>query len=148
MKANLIRISLIALVSAIGSTGVFAHENYSEGGSSLWVTQNSGETGNQAIQRTAMLVKVADYGQAVKRGDFGQVASSAGRTLKIDAATKGINAAHRESIRIENDKGQSFVWRFDTYGPIAFPLKAIAPAGFDAGSTWVYVNHPSDHIGS
>ena len=147
MKANLIRISLIALVSAIGSTGALAHESYSEGGSSLWVTQNSGETGNQAMQRTAMLVKVADYGEAVKRGDFGQLGTSPGRTLIMKATTRGINAMHLETVKIENDRGQSFVWFFDTYGSIAFPLKVIAPKAFDAGDTWVYVNHPYDHSG-
>jgi hypothetical protein len=173
MKAYLIRVSLIAAVASIGSTGVFAQElnlgeygnsptkqaatpskvtaaspaSYSTAAGARSVTLNFGEFGNSPVPWATTPSMVASAGAAAKGREFGQAASTFGRTLKFEASAKGINALHGETVRIENDKGQSFVWRLDTYGPVAFPLKAIAPKGFDAGSTWVYVDHPFDHIG-
>jgi len=69
------------------------------------------------------------------------------KTVKINASTKYFNAEHFETLKIENDKGQSFVWKFDTVGEVVFRLKTIAPAGFAAGETRVYVRHPTTHIG-
>ena len=73
--------------------------------------------------------------------------TSNGRVVKITASTKYVNAEHFETLTIENDKGQRFIWQFDTqYAPTGFPLRRIAPPGFESGSTWVYVNHPARHV--
>lgn len=65
------------------------------------------------------------------------------RTVKINASTKYVNAAHREILIIENHKGQSFAWQFDTLAaPTGFPLRRIAPPEFELGNTWVYIHHP------
>jgi hypothetical protein len=62
------------------------------------------------------------------------------RVTKIDASTKFIKVDHLETLTIQNQKGQSFAWRFDTlHVPTGFPLRSIAPLTFDAGDTWVYV---------
>ena len=75
-----------------------------------------------------------------------QVQSRPEATIKIGSATKDIYVDHFATARIENDKGQSFTWRFDsTMAVSSFPLKAIAPSGFDAGNTVVIVNHPASH---
>lgn len=37
MKRNIIGLTLIALLSGIGSTAALAHEDYSEGGSLHWI---------------------------------------------------------------------------------------------------------------
>ncbi len=66
--------------------------------------------------------------------------TTAATIVKIVAATSFIKAGHLETLTIQNEKGQSFAWRFDTlYAPTGFPLKSIAPAEFEAGDTWVYV---------
>ncbi len=79
------------------------------------------------------------YKAAEARGDVD-------RTVKINASTKYVNAEHLQTLKIENDKGQSFTWKADA-GGVVFPLKAIAPAGFEAGEATVYVRHPTEHIG-
>ena len=73
-------------------------------------------------------------------------ATAAEGVVTINAATKYINAEHGEVLVINNDKGQSFTWKADTLGEAAIPLKAIAPTGFAAGETRVYVRHPMAHI--
>ena len=92
----------------------------------------------------------ADWSAAMRRGDLGSPsqATAAERTVRIDAATQYVNAEHFGTLKIENDKGQSFVWKFDTLGEVGFPLSVIAPKGFAAGETRVYVRHPSAHLGS
>ena len=56
-----------------------------------------------------------------------------------------MNAEHFATLKIENDKGQSFVWKFDTWGELGFPLSVIAPKDFAAGATRVYIRHPAAH---
>lgn len=75
-----------------------------------------------------------------------RAASVRADVVKINAATKYVNAEHLSKVKIVNDKGQSFTWMFDA-GDVVFPLKAIAPAGFEAGDTTVYVRHPTTHLG-
>ena len=96
----------------------------------------------------AGVASAADHSQHVKAGLFGS--PSQGKpdiTLKISGTTKFINVPHFATARIENGKGQSFVWLFD--GPMAgssFPLKTITPSSFDAGITYVNVTHPQSHL--
>jgi hypothetical protein len=74
------------------------------------------------------------------------VHTRAGRTVRIDLSTKYVNAMHLEFLTIENHRGQSFAWHFDTLtAPTGFPLRRIAPVGFEAGNTWVYIDHPTRH---
>jgi len=90
----------------------------------------------------------ADNTWLLKQGFFGsQVQSRPDATLKISSTTGTIYVDHFATSKIENEKGQSFVWRFDSdMGMSAFPLKTIAPSGFDAGNTWVAILHPTEHI--
>ena len=75
------------------------------------------------------------------------VKESKGRLAKITPSTKYLNAEHFETLTIENQKGQRFSWQFDTrYAPTGFLLRRIAPAGFESGDTWVYINHPPRHV--
>ena len=101
-----------------------------------------------ALAAAAPSATAADWGSALRRGDLGSPsqATAAERTVKIDASTKYVNAEHFGTLKIENDKGQSFVWQFDTLGEVGFPLSVIAPKGFAAGETRVYVRHPLAHI--
>ena len=89
----------------------------------------------------------ADYSPLVKQGFFGtSVQSRPDATIKLSSTTGNIYVDHYATAKIENDKGQSFSWRFDgTMAMSAFPLNTIAPSGFDAGNTWVSVNHPTEH---
>lgn len=103
-----------------------------------------------------MLVLAALFGGAVftsgPRADhevarhYGTPASEAtARIVKIDAETRFIRAGQLETLTIQNGKGQSFAWQFDTlHAPTGFPLKSIAPPDFDAGDTWVYVGPKAD----
>lgn len=75
------------------------------------------------------------------------VETSAGRIVRINGSTRYINVEHFEILTIRDEKGQSFTWQFDTFYPQAhFPLKRIAPAGFQSGNVWIYVERrrPSD----
>ncbi len=74
--------------------------------------------------------------------------STAPATIRISASTRDINVEHLQRVRIENDKGQSFVWQADTLalGEDHFPLQSVAPNGFDAGQTMVFLTHPHEHM--
>lgn len=88
----------------------------------------------------------ADYATAAKRGDLGSPSrASPERTAKL-TGQKYVDVQHFETVRFMNEKGQSFTWKFDTLMEIGFPLKVIAPAGFEAGETRVYVRHPEAHL--
>lgn len=68
-------------------------------------------------------------------------------TIKVGSASRNVYVDHLATARIENDKGQSFTWQFDSAMSISrFPLKAIAPSGFDAGNTQVTILHPALHL--
>ncbi len=101
-----------------------------------------------ALAAAAPVATAADWSAAMRRGDLGSPsqASAAERTVRIDASTKYVNAEHFGTVKIENEKGQSFVWKFDTLGEVGFPLSVIAPKGFAAGETRVYVRHPAAHL--
>jgi hypothetical protein len=89
----------------------------------------------------------ADQSALVKQGFFGSPAKSKpDTTVKISGTTKYFTVNHFATAKIENDKGQSFIWQFDSAMEMSnFPLKTIAPGGFDAGSTLVSVIHPALH---
>jgi hypothetical protein len=89
----------------------------------------------------------ADHSALVKQGFYGtQAQGRPDSTVRISSETKFITVPHLTTAKIENDRGQNFVWQFDTAMAMSsFPLKTIAPSGFDAGSTWVSVTHPQSH---
>ena len=68
------------------------------------------------------------------------------KMIKVDASIQSVTVEHLGTVKIVNDKGQSFVWTCDAPGEHIVPLKAIAPAGFEAGNTTIYVRHPAAHI--
>src|SRR3972149_6230446 len=84
-----------------------------------------------ALAAAAPTATAADWGSAMRPGDFGTAsqATAAERTVRIDASTQYVNAEHFGTLKIENDKGQSFVWRFDSLGEFAFPPRGFAPKG-------------------
>lgn len=85
---------------------------------------------------------VALTGQQNQRRAANSLAGQQGeRAVKVTAATKYLNIEDREIVKIENDKGQSFIWTADT-GEANFPLQTIAPKGFVAGPTRVFVSDP------
>ncbi|MBI4291878.1 MAG: hypothetical protein HY661_10400 [Betaproteobacteria bacterium] len=90
----------------------------------------------------------ADNSWLFQKGFFGTPSQGKPEvTIKVSGATGNIWVDHFATAKIENDKGANFLWRFDgTTGVSNFPLKTIAPRGFDAGSTQVIVMHPSQHL--
>jgi hypothetical protein len=104
-----------------------------------------------ALAAAAPSATAADWGAAVSRGDLGSPpgpppqAKETVRTVKITASTNYVDVEHMGTVKFENAKGQSFVWKFDTWGELGFPLSAIAPKDFAAGPTRVYVRHPPAH---
>ena len=89
----------------------------------------------------------ADWGSAMRRVDLGSPSQAAAqKAVKITAATQYITVEHFQTVKFENDKGQSFVWRFDSFGEYGFPLSVIAPKDFAAGETRVYIRHPAAHV--
>src|SRR3990172_4690026 len=92
----------------------------------------------------------ADNTWLLKQGFFGsQVQSRPDATIKIGNTTEDIHVDHFATVKFENNKGRSFVWRFDSTLEMSnFPLKTIAPSGFDAGNARVIVWHPSEHLGN
>lgn len=89
----------------------------------------------------------ADHSALVRQGFYGdQVQVRPDTTLRINGATEFVSVPHFATAKFENDKGQSFVWRFDSAMAMSsFPLKTIAPGSFDAGSTYVNIVHPDSH---
>ena len=96
----------------------------------------------------ARVTLAADYSAAMRRGKLGSPsrATYAQKTVKINASTQTVDVEHFGALIIENDRGQSFVWTFDTINAVSFPLKVIAPKDFAAGETRVYIHHPAAHI--
>ena len=94
------------------------------------------------------VASAADTAGLMKLGFFGSATQGKPDvTLKITSTTKFINVAHLATAKIENGKGQSFVWAFDgSLSGTSFPLKTIAPSSFDAGITYVSVTHPQSHM--
>jgi hypothetical protein len=90
----------------------------------------------------------ADRSGSVSLGLLGtQAQSRPDSTIKVGSTTGAVYVEHLKTARIENDKGQSFTWQFDSPMSIStFPLKAIAPSGFDAGNTQVTILHPAIHL--
>src|SRR6266540_650099 len=72
------------------------------------------------------------------------VEQRASRTIALDTKQKWVTVQHLESVKLIDARGQSFVWQAGA--PASFPLKAIAPAGFDSANVWVAVMHPKDHV--
>ena len=101
-----------------------------------------------ALATAAPSATAADWGSAMRRGDLGTAsqATSAERTVRIDASTQYVNAEHFGTVKFENDKGQSFVWRFDSIGEQNFPLSVISPPGFAGEGARVYVRHAAAHL--
>lgn len=85
-----------------------------------------------------------DYAVLMKRGDLGTLSQpvAAQRVLQVGGVQRYLNVDHNETIKLEDGKGQSFTWRFDTLGERNFPLQVIAPRGFEAGRVVVYVSNP------
>jgi len=83
----------------------------------------------------------------LKQGFYGsQTKSKSDTKVKISGTTKYITVNHEATVKIENDKGQSFVWQFNSAMEMSnFPLRRIAPSGFDSGNTLVSVIHPAHH---
>jgi hypothetical protein len=64
-----------------------------------------------------------------------------GRMVRIDESTRHISVEHLEVVTITNAQGRTFAWKFDTgHVPTGFPLRRVAPPGFDAGLVWVYID--------
>jgi hypothetical protein len=72
--------------------------------------------------------------------------SAAMKTVRVEPSTRYINVSHFDQVRLVDQKGQSFTWKFDTLDEMKFPLTAIAPSGFDAARAVVYVRHPQSHV--
>ncbi|MBI4754320.1 MAG: CzcE family metal-binding protein [Betaproteobacteria bacterium] len=111
----------------------FPREEYSEAGTLYWLERVASTPGSQA-----------GAVQAGKLGSLVEAANYSGPTVRIGTATRNINAEHDGTMKIENDRGQSFVWQFDTRSsPTSFALSDIAPKGFEAGKVRVFVGHSS-----
>ena len=103
--------------------------------SSSW-TRSMQAQGQRVVDQTAVA-----RGSLVAQGTEQKLAS---RTITLDAKDKWITVRHLDSVKFLDVGGKSFVWQFGA--PAAFPLKAIAPVGFDSGDVWVAVVHPKDHV--
>ncbi|MBI4292381.1 MAG: CzcE family metal-binding protein [Betaproteobacteria bacterium] len=90
----------------------------------------------------------ADNSSLLNKGFFGSPAQAKpDTTIKLSKATGSIYVDHFATARFENDKGETFVWRFDSAMEMSnFPLNIIAPRGFDAGKTRAIVIHPNGHF--
>ncbi len=129
MKTKLTTLTLIALLSAAGTTTALAHEDYSEGASLHWLSHLA-----QASQPTANANSPLGYA----------VTGQVGRVVTIDSGTKYLNVTRGETVQI-NVAGKSVTWVFDTLGTPSFTLDKIIPG---AGNVTVYVDrNPSEQGG-
>jgi len=83
----------------------------------------------------------------LEKGFYGSpVQSKPDTTVTINSTTEDIRLEHFATVKFEDAKGQSFVWRFDSAMEMSnFLLKTIAPAGFGAGNARVIIWHPTEH---
>lgn len=128
MKSNIAQFVLAVAALGFAATGTsYAHEDYSEGASTHWLSHlsESQPTANQ----------LAPYGYPTS--------STAARVVTIDSSTKYLNVTRLETIQI-NAGGKSITWMFDTLGTASFPLAKIIPG--TEGVT-VYVTENPAYIG-
>lgn len=130
MKTKLTTLTLIALLSAAGTTTALAHEEYSEAGTAHWLSHVS-ESRNQPTAN-----QLAPYGYASS--------SPAARVVNVDSSTRHINITRLEAVKI-NVGGKSVTWMFDTLGTAPFPLAKIIPG---AEGVTVYVAENPAYQGS
>lgn len=127
MKTKLAKLALIVALST--TTTVYAHEDYSEGGSLHWISHatesRSEPTANQ----------LARYGYT----SSGAVA----RVVIVDSSTKYLNVTRLETVQIKVG-GKDVTWMFDTLGTAPFPLSKIIPG---AEGVTVYVVENPAYIG-
>ena len=92
----------------------------------------------------ALAIDQPDFSKMVQKGDLGTLSQNMAeqRTILVRGSTKYINVNRDETVKIENQKGQSFVWKFDTLGEKNFPLHIIAPRDFESLQTRVFVSNP------
>ena len=109
MKTNIARLILAVAALGFAATGTsYAHEDYSEGASTHWLSHlsESQPTANQ----------LAPYGYVTS--------SAAARVVTIDSGTTYLNVTRLETILL-NVGGKSVSWTFDTLGTASFPLAKI-----------------------
>ena len=142
LKRKAIAIAILAIPAALASA---------QSNSSVLCTNNPDDVGYRGPMdcRAAgvAVASPADRSGSVSVGLLGTPAQSRpDSTIKVRGTTGSIYVEHLKTARIENDKGQSFTWQFDSPMSVSyFPLKAIAPSGFDAGNTQVVIVHPALH---
>lgn len=95
---------------------------------------------NEGGELLPAVIKYLEQRGAIIRSE----ARAAPAAVKVTGSAGYINVAHLETVKIENAKGQSFVWTADSVGD--FPLQAIAPKDFQAGLSRVFVSHPYGHL--
>lgn len=71
---------------------------------------------------------------------------AARNTVRVGPAVRYVNVQHFDQVRLVDQAGKAFTWKFDTLDETHFPLAAIAPSGFDAAGAVVYVRHPNAHV--
>lgn len=144
LKRKVIAIAILAIPAALASA-----QSNSPGFRTVINPEDSGYFGPvDGIGAGVAVAGPADHSGLVRLGLLGtQGQSRPDSTIKIGSTTGNIYVDHLGTAKIENDKGQSFTWQFDSAMSIStFPLKTIAPSGFDAGNTQVTIIHPAIHL--
>ncbi len=111
MKTKFAKLALIAALSVAGATTAFAHEDYTEGGSSHWISHVVVNKSRPAANR------IDPYGYATS--------GTAERVVDVDR-TKSLYVTRIETVQI-NMGGKSVIWTFDTLGTRSFALSKIVP---------------------
>jgi hypothetical protein len=71
---------------------------------------------------------------------FGERAKATASSKIVDTdATKHLRVAYGETVVFRDKQGQEFAWTFDGFDSRAVDVSEIAPAGFQAANTRVYV---------
>lgn len=123
MKSTLTR-TVVATALITVASGAFAHEDYSEGGTTHWLEHVQSTTGQPSERQ------LARYGYASSAAPV--------RGVAVDKDTRHINVVRLETITIRvADK--SVDWTFDTLGTASFPLSKIIP-GVEGVTVYVAEN--------
>ena len=112
MKKSIIAVLAVSAISTLGSSAVFAHEDYSEGGSLHWLEHVQARASSPSAR------ELATYGYA------GNATPS--RTVTLNADTRYIKVTRLETVALKvGDK--TINWTFDTFGTNSFPLSKLVP---------------------
>ena len=111
MQTSLIKLTLVAALTAAGAASALANQGYPGSDAHL-------PGGSYEASSTSGVHALAPFGYAT--------AAEPAREVRLAEGTGSLNVTRLETVRIVA-AGKTVTWNFDTQGTHAFPLSKIVP---------------------